>query len=831
MNLSWSAVSGATSYAVWRGTTSGGPYTAIATLLSGTTYSDTGLAATLSGTTYYYVVTAENHGGDGAYSPQAAVAVLPLLPQTPTGLTAAPDVSGAINLSWNASANAVTYTIQRATGASGPYATIASGLTATNYTDTALTNYTTYYYAVVAVNGAGISGAANASATATDFRVHLPFDDGSGATAADTSGNGFPGTLVGGPTWTTGELGGAVDLNGSSEYVSLPTGVVDGLSDFTVATWVDMTSESQWMRIFDFGTGTTDYMFLTADGGSNAVRFAITTGGNTQEQQINGTAALPVGAWTYVAVTLTGGVGTLYINGVQVGQNASMTLTPSSLGATTQNYIGKSQFNDPYLKGLVDDFRVYSRALSATEIYTLAHTLAPAAPTNLSAAAGAGQAALSWTAVSGAASYDVGRSLTTGGPYTIVASGLSATNYTDTGLTNGTKYCYVVSAVNVAAEGGNSSQVNATPIAPTVLAPAADSYVRGGLFAGDNYGSDTVLWVKNDPNASVDYQSYLKFNLTSVASPVQAAYLDLTPVYLGTGTSGITITIQLVPDSGDNWTQNGLTWNNASQGAGLTATIAGSQLQIGVPVQVDVTALVNQTFNANGLATFQVYASSPASSSQYVELASSNNGTAAWRPTLIVIPNGAGANTAVVNGAAVAVAGNPALPIAGGPLVVENGGAVDLGQTVQNVAAVTLANGTIGNGTLNGTAYNVIQGTISANLAGQTAALVKSGPGTVVLSGTNTYSGGTSVSDGTLVVASANSLPDGQNIAVGSTGLFATATPALIERVTYPAASSASLLATPAATEASAATVPAVSPAAVGALLQLLFTADSSRKT
>ena len=88
VNLSWSAVAGAGNE-VWQSTTSGGPYTAIATLLTGTSYSDAGLAGTLTGTTYYYVVTAENHGGDGAYSPQAAAAILPLLPGTPTGLTAA----------------------------------------------------------------------------------------------------------------------------------------------------------------------------------------------------------------------------------------------------------------------------------------------------------------------------------------------------------------------------------------------------------------------------------------------------------------------------------------------------------------------------------------------------------------------------------------------------------------------------------------------------------------------------------------------------------------------------------------------------------------------
>jgi hypothetical protein len=59
-----------------------------------------------------------------------------------------------------------------------------------------------------------------------------------------------------------------------------------------------------------------------------------------------------------------------------VGRNTSLTLNPSSLGQTKNNYIGKSQYPDPYLNGLVDDFRIYSRALSAAEVLNLANTTA-----------------------------------------------------------------------------------------------------------------------------------------------------------------------------------------------------------------------------------------------------------------------------------------------------------------------------------------------------------------------------------------------------------------------------------------------------------------------
>src|ERR1039457_4413757 len=86
----------------------------------------------------------------------------------------------------------------------------------------------------------------------------------------------------------------------------------------------------------------------------------------------------------------------------------------------------------------------------------------PAAPTNLVATAGNGQVGLSWSASSGATSYNVQRATTSGGAYTTIASP-TTTSYTDTGLTNGTTYYYVVSAMNTAGQSANSSQVSATP--------------------------------------------------------------------------------------------------------------------------------------------------------------------------------------------------------------------------------------------------------------------------------------------------------------------------------------------------------------------------------
>jgi hypothetical protein len=197
--------------------------------------------------------------------------------------------------------------------------------------------------------------------------AELPFDTTSGTTATDVSGNGWDGRLANGATWVAGHSGNAVSLNGSNQYVDLPAGVVSSADTMTITAWVNLNTVTNWTRIFDFGTGTTNYMFLTPKNGTT-IRFAIKSASST-EQVIDGTAALPTGGWHHVAVTLNGSTGTLYVDGVQVGTNTAMTITPNMLGATTQNWIGRSQFSsDPYLNGLVDNFRIYNRALSASEV-------------------------------------------------------------------------------------------------------------------------------------------------------------------------------------------------------------------------------------------------------------------------------------------------------------------------------------------------------------------------------------------------------------------------------------------------------------------------------
>jgi hypothetical protein len=230
---------------------------------------------------------------------------------------------------------------------------------------------------------------------------------------------------------------------------------MSGINDFTIAAWAKVDVSATWARVFDFGSGTTNYMFLTPRASNGFVRYEIVTGGVTQ--QINSTVAIATGGWRHFAVTLSGTTGILYVDGVEIGRNTAMTLKPASLGNTTQNWIGKSQWNDPLLKGMVDEFRIYSKALSPSEIVTTIYqSVPPPSPANLLLVGGNNQIALNWTAAASAIGYNVKRATSPEGPFTTIAN-VTTTSYTDTTAENCTVYYYTVSAINAVGEGANAA--------------------------------------------------------------------------------------------------------------------------------------------------------------------------------------------------------------------------------------------------------------------------------------------------------------------------------------------------------------------------------------
>ena len=477
IDLTWNAPVGASAFNVKRASAAAGPFATIATGVSGTSYADTGLAWS---TSYYYVVSAANVSGEGPDSAIASGTTLaPDLPPAPAKLVAAAG-NGRVVVSWSASADATSYSVKRALASGGPYAVIAT-TSGTSFTDPTTANGTAYYYVVSGANIAG-NGPDSAEASATPSASaysYWAFDETGGTIASDAWGTRH-GTLSSAAVWAPGALNDGVKLNGtSSAYVSLPAGVVGTLTDFTIAGWVKLDAAANWARLFDFGSSSTNYMFLSPRSGAtgNGVRYAIRTPSVT-ERVIDGPALAGTGMWVHLAVTQTGTTAILYVNGVEAGRNTAMSLTPSSLGNTTQNWIGRSQFSgDPYLNGTVDDVRIYSRGLSAAEISAVFNAIAPAAPTSLSVTGASANVVLTWNAVAGAESYLVKRSASPSGPFAIIASNVTSPTYTDATATAG-GYYYLVTSV-----AGNIESA-ATATASILLAPATPASVTAGGWNG-----------------------------------------------------------------------------------------------------------------------------------------------------------------------------------------------------------------------------------------------------------------------------------------------------------------------------------------------------------
>jgi glucuronoarabinoxylan endo-1,4-beta-xylanase len=294
----------------------------------------------------------------------------------PSPASGASNVAVNTGLSWTPGSNALTHAAYLGSSSNGvAQATTASAQFKGIFTNASLApaifGNSTFYWRVDEIAGGNTNtGSTWAFSTAPPPALghRYSFSETAGTTVADSiGGSAWNGTLPIGGTFSGGQL---TLASSSQQYVSLPPGIVSTLTNFTIETWVKLNSTANWSRLFDFGNNTTNYMFLTPQNGSTTrARFAITTSSSGGEKQITGPSALSAGVSYHLAVTLNGNTGILYVNGVSAGTNSAMTLTPSGLGSTSNNYLGRSQWPaDPYLDGVFDEFRIYNVPLSPAEI-------------------------------------------------------------------------------------------------------------------------------------------------------------------------------------------------------------------------------------------------------------------------------------------------------------------------------------------------------------------------------------------------------------------------------------------------------------------------------
>ncbi|MER6528024.1 beta-L-arabinofuranosidase domain-containing protein [Streptomyces sp. NPDC001508] len=203
--------------------------------------------------------------------------------------------------------------------------------------------------------------------------ARYPLDEGRGTSAADRTGTFADALLAGGASWIRDGATDAVALDGVSGHVALPDGLLTGLTELTVSVRVRVDALVASARVFDFGFHKETYLFLAATTGAGRARAALKIAGMAAEDVVDAAGSLPVGRWTHVALTLGGGTGVLYLDGGEAGRNPAMAAGPLLLGATSRNFLGRSQNTvHPHLRGAVRDLRLHNRALTAAEVARLA---------------------------------------------------------------------------------------------------------------------------------------------------------------------------------------------------------------------------------------------------------------------------------------------------------------------------------------------------------------------------------------------------------------------------------------------------------------------------
>ena len=187
------------------------------------------------------------------------------------------------------------------------------------------------------------------------------FEEGSGGTVADGSGNGNAGTIQG-ATWAPGRFGNALSFDGTSSAVVVrDSAALDFTTGMTLEAWVKPTSVSGWRPVIF--KDPLIYVLQAATGPASPAPPSI--GGTFAGNNLLATAALPLNTWSHLAGTYDGVTLRLYLNGVQVVSRAQSGLIQTSNGDLN---IGASLSDPGFFAGLIDEIRIYNRPLSAVEI-------------------------------------------------------------------------------------------------------------------------------------------------------------------------------------------------------------------------------------------------------------------------------------------------------------------------------------------------------------------------------------------------------------------------------------------------------------------------------
>ncbi len=254
-----------------------------------------------------------------------------------------------------------------------------TGGTSHSTTVTGLSNGNSYSFYVRCVDAAGNANPADytisfsvASATpppdiTTGLKGYWALNETAGTTASDSSGNNNSGTLMNGPVWNSaGRVNGALQFDGVNDYVSLgnPASLIPG-NAITLAGWMNLSDLSATRFLVAKYAGPTP-TFLRYERG---VGIRCVLGGTG----VTAAASIVTGQWYHAACTYDGATVRVYVNGAEVATAAKTGPIADATGVDWAIGAGISANGTPlaFMNGLIDEVRMYNRALTAADIGAL----------------------------------------------------------------------------------------------------------------------------------------------------------------------------------------------------------------------------------------------------------------------------------------------------------------------------------------------------------------------------------------------------------------------------------------------------------------------------
>jgi chitodextrinase len=308
-------------------------------------------------------------------------------PTVPTNLTATAASSSQINLSWSAATDNVGVAGYRVTR----NGSVITSTTTTTYSDTGLAPQTAYTYSVAAFDAAGNTSAGSAPANATTQAGPPPppppppsgglvaayrFGEGVGTATADGSTNGNGGTLVNGPSWiTAGKYGNAINFDGVNDYVRVADSAsLDLGRTGTVEAWVKLDTLNRWHGVVAKGSSNTNSSHNYALELSNSNRWLCILGNGASAVLVQSPSGPVANRYYHVACAWDGSTARLYVDGMLSGSSTQL-VTPA--GNAAQVSIGQFGGDTDRLDGVIDEVRIYGRALSQAEVQSDMNTPIP----------------------------------------------------------------------------------------------------------------------------------------------------------------------------------------------------------------------------------------------------------------------------------------------------------------------------------------------------------------------------------------------------------------------------------------------------------------------